>query len=154
MKKKSKILIFLILLILIVAVVINIGKALIPSYEEMYKGSWGFSFPSNLKYAEIYEKDTGSSFHGDGYRYHVYTYEVEDGIAEMVEWHNTEGHTKYFPSYYEAVENWLTEIKAEKEQYPIYENANYYYQWREDNSELILIWNSQEKKIYILESFM
>ena len=137
------------MLIFIVVVVINMGKALFPSYEEMYKGSWGFLLPKSSKYEEIYEKDTGASFHGDGYRYHVYTYELEDGIAEMIEWHNTEGRTKYFPSYCEAVENWLTEIKVEKEQYPIYENAHYYYQRREDNSELILIWNSQEKKIYI-----
>ena len=154
MKKKSRAIGFLILSVVVLLSIINFWKAIFPSYEEMYRGNWGFVFPKASKYIEIYEKDTGSSFHGDGKRYHVYAYELEDSVAEMVEWSKTEGHTNYFSTYKETADNWLAEIGVEKEQYPVYENANYYYQRQVDNSELILIWNSEEKKIYVLESFM
>lgn len=154
MKKKSKIVVFFVLAVLILASIINIWNMLFPSYEEMYQGNWGFSLPKSSEYKEVYEKDTGSSFHGDGNRYHVYSYEVGEGIAEMVEWSEMEHNTNYFSSYHEAAEAWLTEIKVEKEAYPIFENVHYYYQRQEDNSELILIWDSVIKKIYVLESFM
>ena len=134
--------------------VIYVRGIIFPTYAEMYMGNWGFSLPKTSECKEIYEKDTGSSFHGDGNRYHVYSYEVEEGIAEMVDWSKTEENTKYFSSYREAVEDWLTQIDVEREAYPVYGNVSYYYQRQEDNSELIIIWNSEEEKIYVLESFM
>ena len=154
MNKNRKRMVYLMEVMFVIISVIYIRGIMFPEYKEMYMGNWGFSLPKASECKEIYEKDTGSSFHGDGNRYHVYSYEEVEGIAEMVEWSKTEQNTRYFSSYREAAENWLTQIGVESESYPDYENVSYYYQRQEDNSELILIWNSEEEKIYVLESFM
>lgn len=47
-------------------------------YNHVIKENWNISIPSDSNYSEVYSKDAGSSFNGDGVRYHVFTYENGD----------------------------------------------------------------------------
>lgn len=49
-------------------------------YNHVIKENWKISIPSDSDYSEVYSKDAGSSFNGDGVRYHVFTYENEEPI--------------------------------------------------------------------------
>jgi len=103
---------------------------------------------------EVYAKDSGSSFHGDGLRYHVYTYQDGAYIEKMLKWSDTEGETLWSGSYSEAADAWLAELEASSEFYPDYASCVYSYRVQEDNSELIAIWDETAGMLYMLESFL
>lgn len=46
-----------------------------PAYLSVIRMNWGVSLPENCR--EIYETDSGASFHGDGERYHVFQYHAD-----------------------------------------------------------------------------
>lgn len=78
------------------------------SYSSVLKANRGFSLPSGCP--EIYEKDSGISFNGDGLRYHVFAYREEQPVNEMFEWSDQEDRTIFYSSYREAVSEWLNDI--------------------------------------------
>lgn len=154
MKKKK-------ILVAIIGIVILLIIALIPiwnmifSYSNVLEKNWGISIPFKSKYKEIYQKDSGASFHGDGIRYHIFSYEYEDYIDLMFAWDGTDNdNTIYHSSYSEAVSEWLKEIDVPKKYYPNYENCSFKYKSQDDNSELIILWDSEQNKLYVVESFM
>ena len=69
--KKKAVLTVTILMVLIVVVGIT---RLFPSYASTIKSNWDISLPIKAVLTETYEKDSGASFHGDGIRYHVFSY--------------------------------------------------------------------------------
>ena len=129
-------------------------RTIIPSYSSVMKKNWGISLPTKALCKEIYEKDTGASFHGDGIRYHVFSYEYEDYIDLMFAWRHQEDATIFHASYSEAAEEWLEEISVPEEYYPDYEKCLYWYKAQDDNSELVIFWSTEENRLYILESFL
>jgi len=154
MKKKK-------ILVVIIGIVILLVIALIPvwnmmfSYSNVLEKNWGISIPFKSKYKEIYKKDSGASFHGDGIRYHIFSYEYEDYIDLMFAWDGTDNdNTIFHSSYSEAVSEWLKEIDVPEKYYPNYENCSFKYKSQDDNSELIILWDSEQNKLYIVESFM
>ncbi|MBQ6865080.1 MAG: hypothetical protein IJO14_12690 [Clostridia bacterium] len=54
---------------------------LFPSYASVIKSNWDISLPIKAVLTETYEKDSGASFHGDGVRYHVFSYKYEEIIV-------------------------------------------------------------------------
>ena len=118
------------------------------------KANWNIELPKNANMKEIYSADEGASFLGDGIRYHIFSYEKDDEIKEMLNWTNQEKETIFYSTYSESVNNWLNEIKVSKENYPNYSNCKYWYNKQNDNSEIIILWDSQETKLYIVESFL
>lgn len=151
MKKKV---IYSIAIIVICAIAFGILRYLNSNYSMVLKMNWGFQMPAKSKCIEIYENDTGDSFHGDGKRYHVFSYKSGDDIKTMFTWLSEENKTIYHSCYSEAVNEWLDEINVPDEQYPDYSQCVYWYDKQEDNSEIIVMWDSQAKKVYIAESFM
>ena len=151
MKKKR---VSIIAIVVICAVAFGILRYLNSNYSMVLKMNWGFQMPAKSKCIEIYENDTGDSFHGDGKRYHVFSYKSEDDIKTMFTWSSEENKTIYHSCYNEAVNEWLKEINVSNEQYPDYSKCVYWYDKQEDNSEIIVMWDSQAKKVYIAESFM
>ena len=154
MKKIKKKAIFIITILVICAISFGILRYLNSNYSMVLKMNWGFQMPATSKCIEIYENDTGDSFHGDGNRYHVFSYKSEDDIKSMFTWSSEENKTIYHSCYSEAVNEWLKEINVSDEQYPDYSKCVYWYDNQEDNSEIIVMWDSQAKKVYIVESFM
>lgn len=149
-----------IILVLIVIFIISVSSLLgmmiynnLTNYANVLKANWNIELPKNL-IEEIYSADEGASFHGDGIRYHIFSYKNEDKIEELFDWSIEEKETKDYSTYSETIDNWLNEIKVSKENYPNYSNCKYWYNKKDDNSEIIILWDSKENRLYIVESFL
>ena len=88
--------------VLLVLAVIGVSK-LLPSYSSTLEATWGISLPWKARLTEIYQQDSGASFHGDGVRYHVFSYKYEDYIDLMFAWPPTEYPTNYYATTSEAI---------------------------------------------------
>lgn len=153
MKNKKILALIIGIALLLIIVFILIWKMLF-SYSNVLKDNWGISLPFKSKYKEIYQKDSGTSFNGDGIRYHIFSYEYEDYIDLMFAWDGTDNKTIFHSSYREAANEWLKEIEVPEKYHPNYDNCSYKYKSQKDNSELIIFWDDEKNEIYILESFM
>lgn len=125
-----------------------------PDELDMMRGNWGLHVPKEASLTKLYEKDSGSSFNGDGVRYYVYRYENEKAIEDMVSWSDEEQATWLYKSYHEAAESWLGEIEVENEYYPEFEKCVYWYKAEEQDgrNEIIVFWNQEKEQIYIVMS--
>ena len=72
----------------------------------------------------------------------------------MFTWRHMESKTLYYQSYSEAADVWLSELDIPKEQYPDYENCFYWYLNADDNSEMIIFWNPEINRLYIVENII
>ena len=123
------------------------------NYSNVLKINWNIELPKNT-IKEIYSANSNASFHGDGIRYHIFSYKNENKIEELFNWSIEEKETIFYSSYSESVNNWINKIKVSKENYPNYSNCKYWYEKQDDNSEIIILWDSKENKLYIVESFL
>ena len=150
MNKKFLILTFIIIVFSLLGIILYNNLI---SYSNVLKVNWNIELPKN-SIKEIYNASSNSSFHGDGIRYHIFSYTNEDEIKELFNWSIEEKETIYYSSYIESINNWLNKIKISKENYPNYSNCKYWYNKKDDNSEIIILWDSKENKLYIVESFL
>ncbi len=123
------------------------------NYSNVLKINWNIELPKNT-IKEIYSANSDLSFNGDGIRYHIFSYKNENKIEELFNWSIEEKETIFYSSYSESVNNWINKIKVSKENYPNYSNCKYWYEKQDDNSEIIILWDSKENKLYIVESFL
>ena len=151
MKKKRILLVVLVTLIS----VRTIYKSIVPSYASVLEANWGVELPIKALCKEVYKADTGPSFHGDGIRYHVFSYRYEDYIDLMFAWSgNLESETLFYQSYSEASDIWLDELDIPMEQYPDYDACFCWYKSEHDNSEIIIFWNPEINRLYIVENII
>ena len=151
MKKKRILLVVLVTLIS----VRTIYKSIVPSYASVLEANWGVELPIKALCKEVYKADTGPSFHGDGIRYHVFSYRYEDYIDLMFAWSgNLENETLFYQSYSEASDIWLDELDIPMEQYPDYDACFCWYKSEHDNSEIIFFWNPEINRLYIVENII
>lgn len=160
MKKKRILLVVLIALIS----VWTIYKSIVPSYASVLEANWSVELPIKAFCKEVYEADTGPSFHGDGIRYHVFSYKNVSPIEDMVTWSDVNGNTlawsqtedeeKIYQTYSEASDIWLDELDIPEEQYPDYEDCFCWYINSHDNSEILVFWNPEVKRLYIVENII
>ncbi len=151
MNKKKIIVVFIIIIIFSLLGIIIYNN--LSNYSNVLKVNWNIELPKNLV-KEIYSANSDSSFHGDGIRYHIFSYRNENKIEELFNWSIEEKETIFYSSYSESVNNWLNEIKVSKENYPNYSNCKYWYNKQDDNSEIIILWDSIKDRLYIVESFL
>ncbi len=151
--KKKRIRILVICLVLIAG---YLGWKSFSSYSRTLDANWGFSLPFKALCREIYEESDPSSFHGDGIRYHVYSYKYEDYIDLMFAWRGPEGPTIFNESYPDAVESWLDQIDVPSEWRPNYSvhDCSYWYMSQHDNSQIIIVMDQELNRLYIAESFI
>lgn len=135
-----------ILLAVIAATLALWGKS---DYNSVLQANWDISLPSAAKYDLIYTKDSGASFHGDGERFHVFTYLNQSPIEEMFQWKAEEDYS----SYSDEVDEWLDSIEVPAEHRPNYADCLYWHNKKSDGSEIIILWDQQGKLIYVTESF-
>ena len=151
MKKKRILLVVLVTLIS----VWTTYKSIVPSYASVLQANWGVELPIKALCKEVYKADTGPSFHGDGIRYHVFSYRYEDYIDLMFAWSgNLENETLFYQSYSEASDIWLDELDIPMEQYPDYNACFCWYKSEHDNSEIIIFWNPEINRLYIVENII
>lgn len=135
-----------ILLAVIAATLALWGKS---DYNSVLQANWDISLPSAAKYDLIYTKDSGASFHGDGERFHIFTYLNQSPIEEMFQWKAEEDYS----SYLDAVDEWLDSIEVPSEHRPNYADCLYWHNKKSDGSEIIILWDHQQELIYVAESF-
>ena len=151
MNKKKIIVVFIIIIIFSLLGIIIYNN--LSNYSNVLKTNWNIELPKN-SIKEIYSANSDASFHGDGIRYHIFSYKNENKIEELFNWSIEEKETIFYSSYSESVNNWLNEIKVSKENYPNYSNCKYWYNKQDDNSEIIILWDSIKDRLYIVESFL
>lgn len=154
MKKKN--IVFISVIIIAIAIFIGLGYAWnhFNDYSATLNANWGFALPSKSHYSEVYSKDSGASFHGDGIRYHIFSYKETEPISKMFNWNDSEEKTIFNSSYQEAVTEWLNSINVPDEELPNYSECLYWYESQDDNSEIIVLWESSKNRIYVAESFL
>lgn len=130
------------------------GWRVMSDYNRALNANWGFKVPWQSQYSEIYKTDSGPSFHGDGLRYHVYSYKYEDFIDLMFVWSPVEREPNYYDSYSEAVTQWLNDLEVPEEYCPEFANCSYWYRTKDDKSEIICLWDAGMNRLYIAESFL
>ena len=140
--------------VLIIVIAVFSVLRLFPSYAYAIKSNWDISLPVKAMLTEIYENDSGSSFHGDGVRYHVFSYKYEDYINLMFAWTPNEHKTNYYKTTGEAADAWLDKIDVPLEKRPDYSNCCSWTKAQDDNSEIIFLWDNELNMLYIIENFI
>ena len=72
-------------------------------YTNIIKLNWWIQIPKEANVEEIYSKDSWESFHWDGIRYHVYSYENEEVVESMVNWLRPHSDTVVVPNTVESI---------------------------------------------------
>lgn len=142
------------IIIPVLAVILFLGYWLTHDYSFVLSANWGISIPFSAFYRQTYEADSGPSFHGDGTRYHVFTYSNEDAISKMADWDDEQGQSIYYGTYELTAERWLNEIDVDEDERPDYEHCLFFYDNKNDNSEIIMMLDKTSSKLYILERFL
>ena len=123
-------------------------------YNRIMAQNWGISLPRECRYREIYSKDTGPSFHGDGIRYHVFSCRNGEPVEQMDVWQEAEGKTVFARTYTDALGQWLDALSVPAAFRPDGSACVYLYAVRHDHSELLMLWNRDTRSIYVAESFL
>lgn len=123
---------------------------LLPSYAATLDANWGVELPSGARFYELYTNDGDASFHGDGVRYRVLSYEDGDAVAAMLDW---SGPAASFPDVRD-VEAWLDALEVPPAFRPDYDACSWWRAAQDDGSELAAFWDADEGRVYIAESFM
>ena len=110
--------------------------------------NWNLQEFKEADLKEVYHRDSGESFHGDGIRYHVFEYDDNEYTDGMFDWKPAEDSASA-----NTAEGWLDEIGVSQGQRPEYGNCTF---WREkkDGNELIVFRSEAEKRLYVAEAFM
>ena len=94
---------------------------------------------------EIYYIDSGDSFHGDGYRYSIFSCKKPEVIWER---ENT------VFNYKEFLDDVYKELPVPEEKKVNLFECSYYYQIAEDGSKLLLIYDNECMKLYSIEEIL
>jgi len=123
-------------------------------YSRILHANWGFTWPTAAHCSEIYQKDSGASFQGDGIRYHVFSCKESTSIDQLFEWQSEQNETNYHDSFVDAVDDWLDEIEVPLAQRPDYNACLFWYESQADGSEIIVFWDQNKHNLYTVESFL
>ena len=143
---------FIIIAAAFILVAICVPKA--PSYSVAMEANWGISLPYKALCSQVYAKDSGPSFLGDGVRYHVFEYKYEDYIDMMFAWSAAEHETLHYASVSKAADAWLDEIEIPEDMRPNYDACGSWHCSKEANNEIIFFWDSERNHLYIVENFI
>lgn len=115
-----------------------------------FERNWDLELPKDLH--EVYHKDTGSSFHGDGTFYTIYQINNTDSIESLVDWSDVSSPTRLTDSYDDFATQCLDELNIPSDERINLEQCQYYYQVKDDGSELLLVYNLETDYLYIIEN--
>ena len=151
MKNKKKKLISVIAVV--IAVVLSAGLPMIQraagrnSYLKVIRNNWGLSLPAGC--VEVYEIDSGPSFHGDGERYHVFEY--REG-KEVPVWGNAEG---LQDADRKRIVEILDGLDGKKEWYPDFESVtDMGKDKKQDGSCVYFLFDGEAARLYVVERFI
>lgn len=90
------------------------------NYAWVLESNWKITLPDG--FYEIYEKDTGPSFHGDGTRYHVLQYDDIQSIENYFSW------TVQTEQLEDKVIEYLGKLEILHDNEPDLDSCQYYYE--------------------------
>ena len=111
--------------------------------------NWGLSLPESS--GCVYEADSGSSFHGDGERYHVLSYPSGSTIETAVSWQDAP--LEDAPA--EEITQFMDNLSIPEEERPDLAQCRWYTATDPDDPRncLYLLLSASGTQLYILESF-
>lgn len=115
-----------------------------------FERNWDLELPKDLH--EVYHKDTGSSFHGDGTFYTIYQINDTDSMESLVDWTDVPSPTRLTDSYEDFATQCLDELDVPSDERISLDQCQYYYQVKEDGSELLLAYNPKTDYLYVIEN--
>lgn len=132
----------------IITVIMLISSVIITKEQNLYyhaiNMNWNLNLPRN--YEEIYYKDSGPSFNGDGERYSIFKYENLEEVNYLIDWQDKNNSIEI------NMISILRKLEVPEEYYPNYNsNFKYYYYMKEDNSKIYMILDINLNKFYIVE---
>ena len=65
-------------------------------YSSVLKANWDLELPYKADCREAFIKNDEPSFHGDGIRYHVFSYEKEETLETWLPWQEDVGPMNYY----------------------------------------------------------
>ena len=148
---KKKLLFILVLILLIFIGFSAIFLSSISGHSFILKANWGISLPLKADLTLLISIQPEPSFHGDGVRYHMFSYEYEDEIENIFPWSSVEQKTRSYPNCREAAIVWLEEINVPENIWPNFSECLTWYHTNEYHNEVIFFWDRNEKYFYILE---
>ena len=118
------------------------------TYLDTICSNWGIQLSESYK--ETYSIDSGTSFLGDGERYHVFKCDNFEAVEDDINWkkENNEDIKKKISStivHLAIKSDFELNLKADYE---------YYYMQKDDMSKLFIIHPLNSNLIYVIENFM
>lgn len=148
MKKSNKTIVFF----LCAAILMLFAGCSSGDYSSVLQTNWGFELPDGCEL--IYQKDSGASFHGDGFRYHVYSCADTAAVSDAFEWTDSGNTTVFYDTRLEAAAAFLDELGTPENERTDFSRCLSAYYSQEDSSEAFLFFDSAGGRLYIIESFL
>ena len=147
MKTKGKVVFLLGMLVLTASVLLAYRISERNSYLRIIRANWQTDLPYGCR--QLYEIDSGKSFHGDGERYHVFLYDERKEQPVLEDGSLLSGASK------ERVIEILDSLGADKDWYPYFEKVTGKKIYRkQDGSVMYLLYEGGERKLYVVEYFL
>lgn len=153
MKRKSKKNIITIIIASVVITIITIGIVIYNYikqnniYSNIIEANWGVELSKN--YDELYAKDSGESFLGDGQRYHVFKFKDTEGLNIDKRLSLKNDKDEILKGNIEEI---LKKLSVAKENYPDFNKVySYYFKIEEDSSKLYMVNFKDSNTLYVVE---
>jgi len=144
MVRKASIFLISISLVIVLFVGFLYKKINMP-YTDVIRLNWSIKLPN--PYEEVYSIDSGPSFHGDGERYHIFSYKDNEDVELSLKW--KEGKNVAVES---AINQVLNTLNVPAKYMPDFQSKYKYYLKREQDSSVIyLVFFPNTKRLYVIE---
>lgn len=148
---KKRIAYGLIGLLLLLALGYGVWSSLSPSYLRVLRANWDLDIPKGIGCTELYGQST-PSFHGDGPRFHVFHYQKEEPLAQLVDWQSDQP-----PVIVQgiSVETIMDKLEVPEQYRPTdLQACPWWYQSKVKNTNhLWLLLDDREDRLYVAEFF-
>lgn len=124
-------------------------------YSVALSANWGVGLPLDSDVYELFQMDSGASFHGDGIRYHVFASRSgRDSFAQMLPWTDSCPNTIHGLACSWALNEYLDELEVPESDRPSLEGGRWWYDSKNRMDEIIVWQDTANHRIYIVESFI
>ena len=118
-----------------------------PTYLHIIRLNWEVDLPAGC--AQLYERDTGPSFHGDGVRYHVFAYHRTPKLTD--DW-RAEPLTE---TQRQQVKDLISKLQVDGADAPDFDRVTHTLTRRQrDNSTLYMLYMADDQSLYVIEHFI
>ena len=111
------------------------------------QANWDVTIPKQAGCQIIYQNDQRGGFHGDGLSYYVYTCENGGAMDGLFDWQTTQ-------TPHADCETWLDALGVPDDVRPPYTKCGMKCMTKSGGDELLLWWDSVNRLLYVVESYM